>query len=175
MKVINYLSLPGLLKTSLLVRLTGLVVLVALLSGGIVAVVTIQNSRQALYDTIVSNNRASSDVVAEFTRRYVEDAQMSARELASRPSIIRAVLNNAPEQVDLQLVHFLNMNTRSDTVSIYDTTGSLWTSGVTNPVNRRRSASDREWFQQVIATGKPYLGVPVIARSTGTAPFCQYE
>jgi signal transduction histidine kinase len=169
MKVINYLSLPGLLKTSLLVRLTGLVVLVALLSGGIVAVVTIQNSRQALYDTIVSNNRASSDVVAEFTRRYVEDAQMSARELASRPSIIRAVLNNAPEQVDLQLVHFLNMNTRSDTVSIYDTTGSLWTSGVTNPVNRRRSASDREWFQQVIATGKPYLGVPVIARSTGTA------
>ena len=169
MKAINYLSLPRLLKTSLLVRLTGLVVLVALMSGGIVAVVTIQNSRQALYDTIVSNNRASSDVVAEFTRRYVEDAQMSARELASRPTVIRAVLNNAPEQVEPQLVHFLNTNARSDTVSIYDTTGTLWTSGVTNPVNRRRSASDREWFQQVIATGKPYLGVPVIARSTGTA------
>jgi signal transduction histidine kinase len=169
MKAINYFSLPGLLKTSLLVRLTGLVVLVALTSGGIVAVVTIQNSRQALYDTIVSNNRASSDVVAEFTRRYVEDAQMSARELASRPGIIRAVLNNTPEQVEPQLVHFLKTNTRSDTVSIYDTTGNLWTSGVTSPVNRRRSASDREWFQQVIATGKPYLGVPVIARSTGTA------
>jgi methyl-accepting chemotaxis protein len=40
---------------------------------------------------------------------------------------------------------------------------------MSNWQNRGGTVADREWFQQTLATKKPYLGIPVISRETGHA------
>lgn len=173
MKALGWLRLPFILRSSLALQLIGLVVLAALLSGALIGAVLMQRSRSILREQITSHNLAAADLVADSAARFVRTAQNNARELAGRATIIRAVTEGRPERIEPELIHFLQFNDRNDSASIYDAQGIGRASGIINWQNRGGSVADRDYFQQVIATGKPYLGRPVISRGTGypTVPY----
>src|SRR5437773_19788 len=58
-----------------------------------------------------------------------------------------------------------------ETIGVYDVQGTLVASTLESHPSAGQSgaALDREWFQQAMATGSPYLGVPTFARPTGQA------
>ncbi|MCX6023412.1 MAG: ATP-binding protein, partial [Chloroflexi bacterium] len=107
------------------------------------------------------------------TARYVEDAQSVVRELAQRSSIRQAIFDDAPERVQSQLAQLLAANDRLDTISIADVRGIVRASAVANAPTLGSSSADRDWFQQAMSTGGPYLGVPALSRTTGhpNAPY----
>jgi PAS domain S-box-containing protein len=148
-------------------RLIALIVLVVFFVGGLVGIVVIERSRSALRQEILDNNLDIVDLGAQFASSYLEAAQMSLHELARRPSIVRAVVDNVPERVEPEMRQFLQFNKNLDSASIYDSKGIGRASGLANWLNRGGSVADRDWFQHVMATGKPYLGVSVASRGTG--------
>jgi PAS domain S-box-containing protein len=149
-------------------RLIGLVVMTALLAGGLVGVVLIQNSRSALRGHILESDLAAADLAARFAANYVEGAETNVRQFAIRPSFLRAVFDNDVEQAESLLAQFLQIDARFDNIAVYDATGIGWASGLLDKwQNRGGSVADREWFLQTVAIRKPYLGVPVLSRGTG--------
>ena len=151
-------------------QLIGLIILVALVAGGLVGAVLIENSRSAMRDRCLENNLATADLAATFAANYVEGAETNLRQFATRTLFLRAIFDHDVEQAELPLAEFLQIDARFDSVSIYDATGIGWASGLMDKwQNRGGTVADREWFQQALATKKPYFGIPVISRATGHA------
>ena len=151
-------------------RVIGLVMLTALVAGGLVGLVLIQNSRTVLRQHILNSNLATADLAAQFATNYVEGAETNVRQLAIRPSLLRAIFDNDMEQAELHLAQFLQIDARFDSISVYDAEGIGWASGLMDKwLNRGGSVADREWFQQTLATKEPYFGIPVLSRGTGHA------
>lgn len=149
-------------------KLIILVVLVALIVGAMVGALVLIKSRDALRGHIFINNLQTADLAARYAAHYVDLAKAAARELATRPLIIRAAANGSFAQARPELVRFMQLNPRFDSgVTIFDTRGIARVSGVATPLNIGKSSADRDWFQQVKATGKPYLGTPAISQTTG--------
>jgi len=151
-------------------RLIGLVVLIALVAGGLVGAVLIENGRSAMRDRCLENNLATADLAATFAANYVEGAETNLRQFAARTLFLRAVFDHDVEQAEMYLAQFLQIDARFDSVSVYDAKGIGWASGLMDKwQNRGGTVADREWFQQALATRKPYFGIPVLSRATGHA------
>jgi len=148
-------------------KLILLVVLATLIVGAVVGALVLIKSRDTLREQIFTRNLETADLAAQFAAHYADMAQAVARELAARPLIIRAVANGSFAQAGPELVRFLQLNPLFDGVSILDKRGIIRVTGVANPRLIGTSSADRDWFLQATATGKPYLGAPVLSRATG--------
>ena len=69
------------LRIGLGLRVIGLVVLTALISGGLIGVLVVQGSRTALRDDILGRNLGTADVVADLTLGFIEGAESSLHQL----------------------------------------------------------------------------------------------
>jgi hypothetical protein len=59
-------------------QLIGLVVTVALVTGGLIGVVLTQNSRTVVREDILAKNLATADLIVRFAANYVEGARTKA-------------------------------------------------------------------------------------------------
>ncbi|MFH0878075.1 MAG: cache domain-containing protein [Lentisphaerota bacterium] len=148
-------------------KLILLVVLATLIVGTVVGALVLVKSRDALRDHIFDSSLKAADLAAQFAAQYIDLAQAAARDLAMRPLIVQAAATGSFEKAGPELVRFLQLNPRFDGVTILDTHGIMRVTGVVNAAHLGQSSADRDWFQQVTATGKPYLGAPVLSRATG--------
>jgi signal transduction histidine kinase/DNA-binding response OmpR family regulator len=148
-------------------QLITLVVLAVLLVGGILSAIMARQSQTILREQIIASNLASAELAAEFAYRYVEGTQLSARLLARNPAVRRAVLSGRFSEATPYLQEILAVNQRLDGCSVFNGEGINRATGNVPPSNLGNRSNDRDWFQQAIATGHPYLGIPVISRGTG--------
>jgi HAMP domain-containing protein len=150
----------------LTIRIAILVVTAVLLCGGVVSALLVHQSRDAIRAQIIAGNLDGADLAARFASRYIEAARMSLDYLGHSPSFVQAVLRSDFAVATAELQQFLAVNRRYDGCSLFDPSGFSRATG--NPVLRRTSINDREYFQQAMKTGKSYLGLPLLSRGTNT-------
>ncbi len=157
------------LLTGLTPRLIGLTVLMALVTGALSGVMLIQTSRGALKKQILASNFSAARLAAEYAARYIEGAETNLRRFAGRKPLLRAALEKNLPEAEAQLAQILDNSALFDNASIYSAQGIGWASGLKNGTweDRGGSVADREWFQRILATRRPYFGVPVVSRQTG--------
>lgn len=143
-----------------------LVMAAVVLVGGLISAVMVHQSQNTLREQIVANNLAGIDLAAEFAHRYIEGTQISIRLFARSPFIEQSVFGGNFSRATPELQEFLQLNPRVNGCSIVDSHGIYRATGTTPATSLGNSAGDREWFQQAMATGEAYLGLPTITRST---------
>jgi sensor histidine kinase regulating citrate/malate metabolism len=155
------------------VRFISFVVLVALLSGGIASFVAIKTSRDSLRQEVLHNNLAQADLAAEFASNYVKVIQANVRSFAARPAIVRAVLDNEPEKLQIELSQFVESQTAIASSGIYDDKSIQRVFSQTGVTTIGQSFIDRDYFYQPATTLQPYQGIAVKSRATGllVAPY----
>jgi PAS domain S-box-containing protein len=148
----------------------GLVVAAVLVCGGLVAAVAVRQSRDALRDAILADNRATALLASEYVDRAVDGAQIGVRGLASRLSM-QFPLDARRDSVEGQLNALLRAAPLLDSAAVYDATGTLLASTIPDNPNAGQSGpvADRDWFQDALTTRAPYLAQPTVARATGRA------
>ncbi len=150
-------------------RFVSFIVLVALLTGGIIAYVTLRTSREALRQDILGNNLAQADLAAEFTANYINVIEANARSFSVRPSILDVMTTHRFEEAHAQLAQFIQIQTVLDTCGLYDVNGIQVANSDPNATTIGQPFADREWFQQAAVTRQPYQSIPVKSRVTGNA------
>jgi signal transduction histidine kinase len=149
-------------------RVVGLSMLAVLVTGGLIGTLVIESSRSALRADILARNLGTADLAGNLATSFVEGAEASLRQLALRPLFISAVLDQDLEQAEWHMEQVMQTDSRFDNIAVYTVEGIGWASGLkTEWQNRGGSVTDREWFQQTLATRAPYLGIPVLSRGTG--------
>ncbi len=161
------------LRYNIGVRFFSFVVLVALLSGGVVGLVMVKNSRDYLRQQALQNNLNQANLAASYASNYIGAIEAHAQVFATRPDIVQAVLNGQASQLQPTLAEFVQIQTALNAVTIVDTNGIQTASSVAGVATIGQSFADREWFQEVMTTGQPYLGEPVMAR-TNNLPVSPY-
>jgi diguanylate cyclase (GGDEF)-like protein len=157
---------PLRLVSGLSARLIIVIVVATLLTGGLVGSLAVAASRHGLQAEIHRSTLAEAKAIGQIAYRYLDAAEGSLRDLAASRSIEAAVLAGAPELIVPQLEAFLQRHSAFDNVVLYDAQGIGRVAGNKDWQRRGESNADRDWFQQVMATGEPYLGLPLRARST---------
>jgi signal transduction histidine kinase len=149
-------------------RVVGLSMLAVLVTGGLIGTLVIESSRSTLRADILARNLGTADLAGNLATSFVEGAEASLRQLALRPLFISAVLDQDLEQAEWHMEQVMQTDSRFDNIAVYTVEGIGWASGLkTEWQNRGGSVTDREWFQQTLATRAPYLGIPVLSRGTG--------
>jgi signal transduction histidine kinase/HAMP domain-containing protein len=156
-------------RFNLQTKIIGLAIAGALFAGCLVGVIMILNSRKALLDTILENNLTVAEIMADFSANYIDNAQININQFVKRRLLTNAVISHDIKQAEWHLSQMIQLDKRFDSVSLYTTDGIGWASGITDWKNRGGSVADRDWFRQVMKTGKPFLSGPVISRGTGRA------
>ncbi len=161
--------ISGLIRSGarLSTRLAALVLMTVLVSGGIVGALLIHQSRDLFYEQIVAGNVAAVDFAAEFASSYVESQKSTMELFASRPSLRQAVASGRFHDAAPELQTFLRLSPQIDACSLFDTKGINRASGIVSARNIGGYSGDREWFQETMKTGKPFLGLPTLSRATG--------
>jgi signal transduction histidine kinase len=149
------------------VKFVSFVILVALLTGAIVGYTLIETSRDSLRQQVLYNNQAQANLASDFASNYLGAIQSHIQVFAKRPDIQLAILNNTPQQVQTTLAQFVEIQTALDSSGIYSSDGIQMVSSLANALTIGQSFADREWFQQALTSGRPYLGIPIKSRSTG--------
>jgi len=155
------------MRVGLVPRIVGLVVIVAILTGGLISAVMVRQNQDILREQIIANNLASADLAAEFAYRYVEGVEISIRLLARQPSVAEAIANGDFSDATLELQDFVQGNRRVDGCSIFDAKGINRATGNLPATGLGNNSAGREWFRAIMATRESYLGIPVISRGTG--------
>jgi signal transduction histidine kinase len=152
--------------TGLRSRLTSLVILAVLITGGIEGASLLNHSEAALRAEVLEGNLETADVATAFASDYVTDVTGSVREFASRPQVLAALYAGTPEDLNPDLARFLEQNPRLESIRLVNVIGFPIASA-TPPSPARAGAGDRDWLQRTVGTAQPYLGVPVISRTSG--------
>jgi signal transduction histidine kinase len=152
---------------SIAVRIVSFAVIAAILAGSVVGLVLINVSQDALRAEVLKHNLTQANLAAEFASTYMETLQNHLKVFSERPDTRQAVINNQMDQMQQMLARFVEVQTGLDSSSLYDPNGILRTTSVANAASVGQYFGDREWFQQVMASMKPYLGIPLISRITG--------
>ena len=168
-RVTDKLRAPGRtpIRYNIGVRFLSFVIMVALLSGGVVGLVIVKNSRDYLRQQALQNNLNQANLAAVFASNYITAVEAHLEVFATRPDVRQAILNGTPEQLQTVLAQLVQIQTALDSCGIYDANGILKTISFANATTIGQSYTDREWFQQAVATRQPYFGIPVISRTTG--------
>ena len=111
-------------------RLIGMVVLIALVAGGLVSVTAILNSRKVMREQIITSNLAAADMAAKLSANYIEGAETNLRLFGMRPLFIRAVIDKDLTQAEMHLAQFMENDKRFDSAAIYTANGIGWASGL---------------------------------------------
>jgi PAS domain S-box-containing protein len=154
-------------------QLVAIVILVAVAVGGSVSLAGTNTSGDALHKQVYQSSLAHADLAAQYAANYIGAIEASVRVFASQPTVVQSVLADTPEQVRPELIQFIQIQSVLDSAGIMDAAGMVRTSGAPNPPNLGTSSADRDYYKQVMATRKPYLGIPVKSRTTGNpvAPY----
>jgi PAS domain S-box-containing protein len=129
-------------------RVIGLTMLAVLVTGGLIGTLVIESSRSTLRADILGRNVGTADITASLATSFVLDQDM--------------------EQAEWHMEQVMQTDTRFDNIAVYTADGIGWASGLKSEwLNRGGSVTDREWFQQTLATRAPYLGIPILSRGTG--------
>ena len=161
------LSRAAKLRFGLVPQVISLVVLTVVLVGGLISAVMVRQIQNTVREQIIANNLASAELAAEFAHNYIDGTQISIRLFVHGALLEQSVLSSRFSAVTAKLQQLLHANKRLDGCSIFDTQGINRATGNTPASGLGNYSGDRDWFQQVMATGKPYLGTPVISRGTG--------
>ena len=86
-----------------------IIALEALIAGGTLGIVAIESGRVALSQEIQAHNLATAELTGAFAATYVEAAQLVARDLAQRPSVLQAVVADVPGQVQTELARHVRI------------------------------------------------------------------
>jgi PAS domain S-box-containing protein len=149
-------------------RVIGLAVVIALVAGGLVGGLVIQSARSTVRKDVLERNLGTADLAGTLVVTYIEGAEASLHQLALRQLFLTAVLGQDLEQAEWHMEQVMQIDPRFDNIAVYAVDGTGWASGLKSSwQNRGGSVADRQWFQQTIATGAPYLGIPVLSRGTG--------
>jgi PAS domain S-box-containing protein len=149
------------------VRIMILVVAAAVLAGGVVGIATISASRDVLYQNSLNHNASKAQLIAGLTTSYMAAAEAHAMVFASRPEVRQAVMNDTAAQLQPVLANFVAVQTALESASILDANGTQVSSRLAVSTSIGQSYSDRDYFEQVVATGRPYLGSPAKSRVSG--------
>ncbi len=154
-------------------QLVAIVVLVAAAVGGSVGIAETNTSQNAIRQQVYQTSLAHADLAAQYAANYISAIEAGVRVFAAGPTVTQDVLADTPEQLTSRLVQLVQIQTALDSVAILDAKGIVRASGIANPQNLGNSSADRDYFIQVMATAKPYLGFPVKSRATGhpSAPY----
>jgi PAS domain S-box-containing protein len=151
------------------VRFISLVVAAAVLAGTVVGIVTISTSRDAQYRDILDDNADKAQLIAKLTSSYMAAARTHAVAFASRTDVRQAVLSDTAAQLQPVLDWFVAVQSAMESAGILDANGIQVASRFAISTSIGQSFSDRDYFEQVVATGQPYLGSPVKSRVSGKA------
>jgi PAS domain S-box-containing protein len=156
------------LRLGLGAQVIGLAMLAVLVTGGLIGSLVIQNARSVVRENVLGRNLGTADVAGSLVVNYVEGSEASLRQLALRPLFLSAVLDKDVEQAEWHMEQVMQIDPRFDNIAVYTADGVGWASGLKSKwLNRGGSVTDREWFQQTLATRASYLGIPVLSRGTG--------
>ncbi len=142
-------------------------ILIALLAGGVVGLVTINTSLGSLRQSVLHQNLDQAELAAQFASNYMKVIQADVRAFATRPAIIQAVLDNELERAQPELASFVQIQTVLNGAGIYDINGIQKAYSIADAVTVGQSFTDRDWFQQTVATSQPYQSIPIKSKGTG--------
>ncbi len=158
-----------------------LIISAVLLSGIVISVLIINISRDSIRNEIFSRNFSQAELAAEYASSYALNVHNHLEAFAMRDDVRKAILGGNPESLQYLLSYISDSIEAIDATGIYDVTGIQLLASTPNAPTVGQSFDDREWFEQVMATGKPYLSPPVISRLTGNIvipygiPVCDEE
>jgi PAS domain S-box-containing protein len=151
-------------------RVVGLVLLAVVVTGGLIGGLMIDSSREAIRENILSHNLSAADVAGDLATQFVEGAEVSLQQLAASPSFVADVLDGNLEQAEASMERLMQIDNRFDSVAVYTSDGIGWASGLRSDWQYRGGlVTDREWFQNTLASKAPYFGLPILSRGTGHA------
>lgn len=155
------------------VKFVSLIVLVTLLTGLVIGYTLIKTSSNSLREQVLHNNLSQADLTTSFASSYVKAVEAHVEVFSQRPDVTQAVIDNTEEKLQSTLANFVAIQTSLDSCGIYNPEGILQVHSMAAATTIGQSFADREWFQQTLATKSPYLGIPIISRTTGLplAPF----
>jgi PAS domain S-box-containing protein len=153
------------LRYNIGVRFFSFVILVALLSGGVVGLVMVRNSRDYLRQQALQNNLNQANLAASYASNYIAAIEAHVKVFATRPDVVQAVLNGQASQLQATLAEFVQIQTPLNGVGIYDTNGIQLVFSLAGSNTVGQSFADRDWFQGAMASGQPYLGAPISAKA----------
>ncbi|TFG45896.1 MAG: HAMP domain-containing protein, partial [Dehalococcoidia bacterium] len=156
-------------RFSIGVRFIGLIVLVAILTGGVGSFVSVTTSRDSIRESALQSNFAKAKLAAEFASEYMLAIQANIRVFADRPDVRQAVLDNMPEQLQSTLANFVQVQSALESSAVFDSEGIMIVNSVPNASTVGQSFADRAWFQEVVATHQPVQSAPLTSRLTGSA------
>ena len=147
-------------------KFTAVVVAAVLTTGILVSGAMLYEGHYRLRDQIIGNNEANVTLAAEFARNYVRRVQESFEFLTKSPIINYAASSGDYGEVPSALREFIRVHVEANSATLYDAQGVNRGSGI-DPKSFGNRRGDREWFKQVMATGKPFLGDAGVSPATG--------
>jgi hypothetical protein len=147
-------------------KFTGVVIAAVLATGILVSGAMLYEGHNRLRDQIIDNNEVNVTLAAEFARDYVSRVQESFEFQAKSPIITHALDSGNYLEVAPFLREFLGIHAEINNCRLYDADGINRASGAST-VSHGSSRADREWFKQIVDTGKPILGEGVVSPVTG--------
>ena len=153
------------LRYSIGFRFIGFVMLAVAIAGAGVSLVVLSTSREHLRQQALNDNLNQANLAAAFASNYIEVIEAHVEVFARRPDVRQAVLNGTLEELQTTLAQFVQIQAPLNGVGVYDTNGIQLTYSLANSATIGQSFSDRNWFQGVMATGKSYLGIPILSKA----------
>ena len=149
-------------------RVVGLVFLAVVVTAVLTGWLVIQNSRDTIRDGILARNLTAATLAGELAAGVIRGAEASLRQVSGGPVFVAAVVERDLETAESQLARAVESFEDFDSISVYTLDGTGWASSL-GPEwqNRGGSVVDREWFNAVLSSKEPYLGLPVLSRGTG--------
>jgi signal transduction histidine kinase len=151
-------------------QVIGLALAAVLVTGVLIGWLLTTNNRQALEDSVHNRNLATVVAAGNLAAQFVDVAQTSLKHLSDGPIFGAAVLARDAATTEIHMSQLMQTVGRFDSISVYSPDGVGWASGLESSWSFLGGpVSDREWFQNVLRTKQPYLGLPLISRETGHA------
>ena len=148
---------------SRLIALVGLAVLVSTASVGVLAA---NQSEMAMRRQILDSNLAAADTVGAFTAQLIEAVQTGMHRIAVEPEVVQAMVDDDPQALARALSGF-DGDTLIDSVAAVDLAGTVRASSLSSSPTIGTSVAGRDYFKEVLASGRPHFGVPLISAATG--------
>ncbi|MDD5122540.1 MAG: PAS domain S-box protein [Dehalococcoidales bacterium] len=154
-------------RISISFRFLGLLVFSVLLSSIVISFVIINISRDSIRKEVFTHNLSHAELTAEYASNYVLSVQHHLEAFASRPDVLSEISRGTTENLQGFLNYIVNAIQPVEAAGTYDTSGIQLLASTPGAPTVGQSFADREWFQECMASGQPYLSPPVASRLTG--------
>ncbi|MDE3074992.1 MAG: diguanylate cyclase, partial [Chloroflexota bacterium] len=155
---------PG-ARSSLAVRLLGLVLATTVLTGALVGVAAVTSSRQAMRDQVQASSLAAAKLSAEFIAIGLNDETDALEKLAARPEILAALANNRLPDLTKELEQYIESDSNLIDVSVYGPQNRLRVSRPESGMPPDLGFQVKSWMPRLLARGTSGVGPPRLDRS----------